>query len=73
MAHTPCLALQKTLHFPSPQPGVRRLALFQQGEWTQVWFGNIWVRIQSEKQESTGNEYLYQGLPWLDSGQESAY
>ena len=38
------------LHFPSPQPGVSRLALFQQGEWTQVWFGNIWVRIQSEKQ-----------------------
>ena len=43
------------LHFPSPQPGVSRLALWRVGEWTQVWFGNIsilWGRY-------SGNHYSH--------------
>ena len=28
------------LHFPSPQPGVSKLALLHTGKWAQVWFGN---------------------------------
>ena len=28
------------LHFPSPQPGVSRLALLHASKWTQVWFSN---------------------------------
>lgn len=33
-------ALQWTLHFPSPQASVKRLALLRVGELTLVWFGN---------------------------------
>lgn len=33
-----------TLHCPSPQSGVRRLALLCVGEWTQVWFSNTITR-----------------------------
>lgn len=35
-----CLALQDKLHFPPPQRSVRRLALLQEGEGTQVCFSN---------------------------------
>ena len=38
---TSCLGLLlDALHFPSPQPGVSKLALLHAGEQTQVWFSN---------------------------------
>ena len=37
-------ALQQMLLFPSPNPGVSRVASLCVGEWTQIWFGNTSIQ-----------------------------
>ena len=56
--HSPCLATQHTLDFPSTQHGVSRLSSLccTSGKQTQVWFDNSW-----------GGDYYVVFTVWLTS------